>query len=131
MKSVLKAVVYVASGILLFSAGVLASANRGWLQPLATIHIENRSGQQLRLLEVKHESRGIASLTTLPALPNGESARFRFYVAGEGGYRVHAVLADGTVLKDGEGYVESGYETTEIISPTAIVDASSYASGVR
>jgi hypothetical protein len=130
MKAALKAFGAVAVCAAVFGFGAAAAAYRGWLQPLATIQIDNRSGQQLRLLEVKHESRGVSSIATLPALSAGQSFSFRFFVAGEGGYRINAVLADGTVPKDSEGYVESGYNNTEVITPTAIVP-SSFASGAN
>lgn len=126
MKAVAKLLLVLLFGVVLFCVGAVVSARRGWLQPLVTMQIENRSGQVLRSLEVQYEGGATRSTATLPNLASDEVIQFRFYVRGEGGYKVNAVLGDGTALKASEGYVESGYHVTEIITKSQIVGSAKY-----
>src|SRR5512134_2508430 len=91
-----------------FGAGVIVSARMAWFQPFAVITIQNRSGQQLRSLELQFESSMARGVLTLPALADGASVDARVPVRGEGGYTIRAVLSDGATPKPAEGYVETG-----------------------
>jgi len=126
MKVLAKLLLILFFGVVLFCAGAVVSAQRGWLQPVVTMQIENRSGHVLRALEVEYEGSATRSTATLPNLASDEVIKFRFYVRGEGGYKVKAVLGDGTALKASEGYVESGYHVTEIITKSQIVGSPKY-----
>ena len=121
MRTLAKFFLILLSGLVLFGAGAAVSARRGWFQPVATMQIENRSGQALRSLEVHYEGGTTRSTATLPTLASEGIIEFRFFVRGEGSYKVNAVLGDGTVLQPGEGYVESGYRVTEVITKSKIV----------
>lgn len=103
-----------------FATGAFASARFAWFQPVATLTIENRSGQRLRSLEVRHESSGATGTFRLPALADGASIDVRVPVRGEGGYTVRAVLSDGTTPRPSEGYVERGYRVTEVVGASRI-----------
>lgn len=121
MKSLIKISLIGGLGVVILVAGAVLWARQGWFQPIAMMTIENRSGQGLRGLEVVHESGLVRSTVALPKLAAGQVFNFRFYVGGEGGYTVNAVLADGTAIAASERYVESGYHVTEVISATKIV----------
>jgi hypothetical protein len=107
-----------------FGAGVIVSARLAWLQPFAVITIQNRSGQQLRSLELQFESATARGVLTLPGLVDGASVDARMHVRGEGGYTVRAVLFDGTAPTPAEGYVETGYHVTEVVGQSRIEPAS-------
>jgi hypothetical protein len=107
-----------------FGAGVIVSARMAWFQPFAVITIQNRSGQQLRSLELQFESTTARGVLSLPALGDGASVDARMHVRGEGGYTVRAVLFDGTVPTPAEGYVETGYHVTEVVGQSRIEPAS-------
>jgi hypothetical protein len=104
-----------------------------WFQPIATVTIQNRSGQQLRSLDLQFESATARGVLTLPALANGASVDARMLVRGEGSYTVRAVLFDGTSVKPAEGYVETGYHVTEVIDRSRIGPAalSTYSAGSK
>jgi hypothetical protein len=121
MKAFPKTLLVCLCGTTLFGAGAVLSAQRGWFQPVVTMKIENRSGQVLRALEVTYESGQTSSIATLPKLAANETLYFHFYVRGEGGYKVNALLGDGTAMKASEGYVESGYYVSEVITTSQIV----------
>ena len=106
-----------------FGAGVIVSARLGWFQPVAVITIQNRSGQQLRSLELQFESALARGVLYLPALGDGASVDARMPVRGEGSYRIRAVLSNGTTPKPAEGYVESGYRVTEVVGQSGIEPA--------
>ena len=129
MRILTKCLAIVVFGIGLFLAGALVSAHRAWFLPVAMVKIENRSGQVLKALDITYESGSAHGSATLPALASDETVRFIFYIRGEGGYRVSAVLGDGTVPKEGGGYVEPGYRETKIITKSGIINSSSYQSG--
>jgi len=115
---VLRAVALLGALLLSFVAGVVGGAWRGWLQPVATVTIVNQTGQQIEKLSVAHQSSSSAGTVTLAPLAPGQRSVARFYLSGEGSYTISAVLADGSALKEQEGYVEPGYSMTEILTPT-------------
>lgn len=106
-----------------FGLGVVLSARMAWFQPIATVTIQNRIGQQLRSLELQFEGAAARGVLRLPALADGASVDARIIVRGEGSYTVHAVLLDGTSLKLTQGYVETGYHVSEVIGPSRIEPA--------
>ena len=126
MKQPVRLLLIVLFGLVLFLAGVITSAQWGWFQPIVTMQIENQSGQALRSLQVQHEGGTARSTTVLPNLAAGEVVNFRFYLRGEGSYKVSATLGDGTQLSPSEGYVESRYRVTEIIGKSQITGSSTY-----
>ena len=126
MKHLVRLLLVALVGLVLFGAGAITSAQRGWFQPMVTMQIENRSGQVLRSLEVQYEGGATRSIAVLPNLASDEVMSFRFYVRGEGSYKLSATLGDGTRLKASEGYVESGYHVTEIIGNSQIIGSSKY-----
>lgn len=98
-----------------FAGGALTAGLRGWFQPLATVHILNASGDELRDLRVTVRVSGGSSAMHIDALAPDAAHTLRFHVAGEGAYTLEATLADGRKLTGGVGYVESGYRTEELI----------------
>lgn len=109
-----------------FVGGALTAGARHWFQPLAHITIKNDSGQDLSALTLTHSSSRFTSTVALPALKQGESTNFRFFIAGEGGYSIEAKFADGRVIKGGAGYVESGYKVTDVVGASKVQSKSSF-----
>src|SRR6218665_1437137 len=83
-----------------FVGGALTAGVKQWFLPVATINVENQSGQALRRLEVHFKNSSSDTTWRLKPLAAGESAVARIYVPGEGGYTVNAKLADGTAVKE-------------------------------
>jgi len=115
-----KPLLLVLAVVVAFGLGVFLSAHMAWFQPVATVTIHNRSGQQLRSLDLQFESATARGVLRLPALSNGASIDARVPVRGEGSYIVQAVLFEGTSPKPAEGYVETGYHVTEVIGQSRI-----------
>jgi len=119
-----RSLLYLAAACLLFSlgfaGGAVTAGIRQWFLPMATINVENQSGQALRHIEVHFKNSASNSTWQLKPLAVGERAAARIYAPGEGGYTVRAVLADGTVVKESRGYVEPGYQINEVVGKAAI-----------
>lgn len=115
MKRLTMSTALVSLAALSFLFGAWAASSTNWRQPLARVRIENQTGQSLKSLELHFSSNRVNGVLVLPALRQGEHVVSRIYVAGEGGYKVNAVLADGSSLKEREGYVEAGYSTSEVL----------------
>lgn len=99
-----------------FGLGVFFCARGGWFQAIVAITIVNRTDQDLSELVLEYKNSGVNGCVKLPALANGARTVARFWLSGEGGYTIRAKLADGTALLEGEGYVESGYTMTEVLT---------------
>jgi len=123
MKRALLALKVLALGTVAFLLGAWAATTGNWGQPLATVRIENNSGQALRQLELHFSGHAATGMLSLPALKDGEHVVSKVYVAGEAGYKVRAVLVDGTVLPELEGYVEAGYRTNEVVRSNRAISA--------
>lgn len=103
-----------------FIAGALTAGARYWFQPLVTVTVVNESGQDLRSLRLVHSSLSSKGAIDAGALRSDESRIIRFFLGGEGSYTLEATLSDGRVLNGGEGYVEAGYSSKQVISETGI-----------
>jgi hypothetical protein len=90
------------------------------LEPSAQVTLKNESGQAIRDLKLTNSTAGQKSTILLPALNQDESTTIKFFLMGEGSYQVEATLADGRLVKGGEGYVESGYQGTKVVRATEI-----------
>jgi hypothetical protein len=126
MNSALRVTAFVTALALVFAAGVVTAVVRQWGQPMVTVSVENKSGGLLSNVEVAFRSTAANGVLHMPTIPHGESMLGRFYLRGEGSYTVKVTLATGRVLTSTEGYVESGYRTTEIVRETEIQSASGY-----
>lgn len=119
-----RSIQFVVSAFLLlavgFAAGAVTAGVKQWFLPLATINIENQSGQALRYLEVRFKNSVSDATWQLKPLAVGERAVARIHIPGEGGYTVRAVLADGSVVKESQGYVHAGYQINEVVGKEEI-----------
>jgi hypothetical protein len=111
-----------AAGILLlaFCAGAITAVWRGWGAQSVTVEVVNQSEQPLTSFTVRYETCGVRGSVVGGELLSGQSRRVKYTVCGEGGYFIEAQFRDGSVLKGTEGYVESGYSSTETITTNRI-----------
>ena len=103
-----------------FFAGVISGRIFGWFQPYVTLSITNHSGQELKALNLSVKTGQQKGVTELRLPKNGETIQVRFYVAGEGGYSLQAVLANNKSLESKMNYIESGYKVTAAIKNNSI-----------
>jgi hypothetical protein len=82
--------------------------------PVVLVHIENRTGQDVREVRIEHEDGSLTHRGTwsksisIPFLPSGDSS-----------YRLFAILSDGTTAGGGSSrYVEPGAELHETLVAT-------------
>lgn len=75
------------------------------------IILKNRSGKNIKLLELKHE-RGKNEITNIT---DNENANISFNSPGESSYTITATFEDGKTVKSTGAYIEGGYKMTEII----------------
>ncbi|MDQ1363084.1 MAG: hypothetical protein QG652_944 [Pseudomonadota bacterium] len=106
-----------------FFAGALTANAYKWFQPLVKLNITNKTGQEIRSLNIKHVSGRIENHMRLGTLEKEDSKIIFFYIYGEGSYSIEAVLEDGQLISGGAGYVESGYSINEIISPSSVLQS--------
>ena len=104
-----------------FCLGAVTAISRGWGSGLVSAKIVNKSDQTLRSYTLRYKTCGAQSSLAGVDLHPGESRVVRYAVCGEGGYQIEAQFSDGRVLKSTEGYVESGYSSTETISLNNII----------
>jgi hypothetical protein len=88
--------------------------------PIAQVTLKNESGQAIENLKLTNTTSRQTSTILLPALNQGQSTTIQFLLVGEGSYQVEAKLADGRLVKGGEGYIESGYRGSKVVDTTAI-----------
>lgn len=101
-----------------FAAGAIIAGLQHWFQPVVHVAIKNDSDEDLVKLVLTHESRGLISTVTLPALKRGQSTELSFFVAGEASYQVQAQFPDGRIVTNAAGYVETGSSIKEVIAKT-------------
>lgn len=109
-----------------FSVGAITGAARGWFQPGAEITIHNASGFDISNLQLITTTADVTSTSVINSLPRGEKKVLHIYVAGEAGYSIVATLSNGTVVKGGAGYVESGFSVTETVGSSKIESSHHY-----
>lgn len=103
--------------LLAFASGVIAGAKLGWLQPVVKVTVVNQTGGALSGLQLDFRSAGASGELRLPDLENGGRAVARFVVAGgEASYRIQGRRSDGRRLEGRDGYAESGYVITEVLT---------------
>lgn len=103
-----------------FAGGAIAGGLRGWFTPVVLVSVENRSGEDVSNVVLRHNSDGKSTIVMLPTLKNGETSKFKYYAGNPGGYQIAATLPDGRIVKGGDGYVEGDSSTTEVISADKI-----------
>jgi hypothetical protein len=101
-------------------AGYLITTNFLLSEPIpkgyVRVSVENRSGQNIKRLTLKHESGSIE----MKNLSKTDSANLIFKNVGENSYRIVAILANGSTISSRGNYVEAGYRTRETIFPDSI-----------
>lgn len=80
------------------------------------IILKNRSGKNIKLLEVKHEQ----SKNEITNISDNENANISFNSLGESSYTITATFEDGKTVKSTGAYIEGGYKMTEIIHNSKI-----------
>jgi hypothetical protein len=83
------------------------------------VEVTNHTGQAIKEIRIEHKT----GMLLRRGLADGKTITLPFAAYGEASYELHAVLADGKVLKGGIGYVESGYETKEVLEPGRVVSS--------
>lgn len=121
MRFTLRILLGLALAAIFFIAGALTAGMRHWFQPLVTVNVINESGQHIKSLRIVHSSLGGKGTIETASLRPGEERTIRFFLAGEGSYSIEASLEDGRVLKGGEGYVEAGYASRQVVSKTGVI----------
>lgn len=88
-----------------------------FLEPEASIRLQitNNSGQSTSDLTLVVRTGGKIVTHALHPLATGENQSLQVDLRGEGSYELHVILADGTRLLGGPGYIESGYSALELI----------------
>jgi hypothetical protein len=88
-----------------------------WRSPTpVTVTITNHSNRPIASVRVEHE-RGIELVEHIGQL---ESKTVRFEPRGETSYKLTVRFADGSEVRGGGGYAESGYAFAETISESGI-----------
>lgn len=103
-----------------FFAGAVTSGLLHWFQPLIEVSVINNSGQHISDIQVSLETGRQNSISSFGRLERGQARVYRFYVEGEGGYTLTAMLEDGRRVRSDHGYVESGYSIKETVTGTSI-----------
>lgn len=109
-----------------FMAGALTAGLNYWFQPLVRIQISNQSGQTIKKLKLLVNTASNQHEITFPSLENNKAIKARFFVQGEGGYRLEATLANGQIVSSGRGYIESGSTVKELVGSNEIISKVSY-----
>jgi len=104
-----------------FVAGAATALIRGWGDRAVSAEMVNKLEQPIRSFTVRYTTCGTKTEITSGELPPGKSRTIRFWVCGEGASVVEATLADGTIVRGPELYVESGYSTTSTVNTMGIV----------
>lgn len=88
-----------------------------FLRPEASIRLQitNNRGQSTSDLTLVVRTGGKIFTHALHPLATGETQSLQVDLRGEGSYELHVVLADGTRLLGGPGYIESGRSALELI----------------
>jgi hypothetical protein len=107
-----------------FALGAWTAIVRGWGTTNVTATIVNE-GSEVASVTIRFKSCGAVGSVASGRLEPGSTQRLRYNVCGEAGYSVTAVFANGRSLSSSDGYVESGYGTTERIKNDAIVTTQS------
>ena len=108
-----------AAALVGFVGGAVTSAMRGWGSPAVEVVVENETTSVIRFVNLQLSSCGATSSLSAQDLAPGHAHTFRFFVCGEGGYTLDAMLENKMVLSSGE-YVESGYRVVESVGPFRI-----------
>lgn len=95
--------------------GVISAAV--FLRPETSIRLQimNDSGQSTSDLTLIVRTGGKIVTHTLHPLAIGETQSLQVDLRGEGSYELRVILADGTRLRSGPGYIESGHSALELI----------------
>ena len=120
MRKLPAALVGLVVAIAIFAAGAYVSAERRWLQPLATVRIENHSGQDVASLRIAFLSYEFKGQLEAPPPKSGSSIEVSFPHRGEGGCQVAVTLADGKAFVGTCGYTETGYFHAFKVMPNGI-----------
>jgi hypothetical protein len=103
-----------------FATGAMTAVVRGWGDRTVRTQVVNKSEQIVQSFTVRYTTCGSKAEVVGGPLSPGQSRTLRFPVCGEGGYVVEATLANGSVIKGAEGYIESGYSTTDTVTSKGI-----------
>jgi hypothetical protein len=120
MRTPLKVLSIVTLAAMAFAVGAVTAVVRGWGDRAVRTQVINNSQQTVQSFTVRYTTCGSKAEVVGGPLSPGQSRTLRFPVCGEGGYVVEATLANGNVVKGTEGYVESGYSTTDTVTSRGI-----------
>lgn len=116
----------VSSLLISFAMGALTSGLNYWFQPLVHIQISNQSGQPIKELKLLVKTASTQHEISFPSLENNKAIKARFFVEGEGEYRLKATLANGQIISSSQGYIESGSTVNELVQSNQITSKVSY-----
>ncbi|MEN8322096.1 hypothetical protein [Acinetobacter junii] len=109
-----------------FAMGALTSGLNYWFQPLVHIQISNQSGQPIKELKLLVKTASTQHEISFSSLENNKAIKARFFVEGEGEYRLEATLANGQIISSSQGYIESGSTVNELVQSNQITSKVSY-----
>lgn len=121
MKTTLRTVVVLLAIAATFVGGAVTAIQRHWDQPLVSVAISNRSGQEIDSLVVAYTSYGFkGTVEVMPPPKPGSGVTVYFFHRGEGGFTVTATLRDGKTVQGIGGYIESGYSSSMVVTTASI-----------
>jgi len=120
MRKTLKLFGLVVLAVVAFAAGAATAVIRGWGDRAVHTQVINKSGQLVQSFTVRYTTCGSKTDVVGGPLSPGQSQTLRFPVCGEGVYVVEATLANGSVVKGAEGYIESRYSTTDTVTSKGV-----------
>lgn len=106
-----------------FVSGALTAIWRGWGSPTVAVKVVNQSGQNIQSFSVAYVTCDTKGSIVGGELATGQTKTLHFSVCGEGGYTLAVVFADGRRITSTEGYVESGYLVTGLISQNGVTSS--------
>ncbi|MHB8890262.1 MAG: hypothetical protein ACYC46_15735, partial [Acidobacteriaceae bacterium] len=103
-----------------FGTGAFTASSRGWGSHTVAVEVLNKSGQPIQSFSVVYATCGTKGSIVGGALTANQAQTLRFSVCGEGGYTIAVVFPDGRQVASSEGYVESGYFVTGVVSQNGV-----------
>jgi hypothetical protein len=102
--------------IVVFIGGVFVSAITHFGSPIVAIEFINKSGKEIKTVEIIHEIGRFAEIQHgITSLAPNQKRQIRIWAPAESSYKLIVTFADQKQLTGGQGYIEPGYKVTETI----------------
>jgi hypothetical protein len=90
-----------------------------WQKPVS-VKITNESEQPVKSITISYSGYKTEGTIKVEPQTSEKALTIRFYQTGEGSFTIEAVLENGKVLRNTEGYIEAGYSFNKVLTPTEI-----------